>query len=110
MKKALALLLFVTLVIGIPAAIAAKGDAAKGKTLFAGKCAMCHGASGEGKEAMAKMLKVEIRHLGSKEVQDKTDAQLSEAVTKGTGKMKPVAGLKDQDVADIVAFIRTLKK
>lgn len=93
-----------------PSVLAGKGDPAKGKALYASKCATCHAAGGEGKPAIGKMMKVELRHLGAKEVQAKSDAQLGEVVTKGTGKMKPVSGLKESDVADLVAFLRTLAK
>jgi len=110
MKGALTLGFILLVVIAVPALVAGKGDAAKGKTLFTSKCASCHGPAGEGKEAIAKMMKAEMHPLGSKEVQAKTDAQLAEAITKGTGKMKPVAGLKDGEVADLVAFVRSLAK
>ena len=45
------------------------GGAVKGKKLFESRCKTCHGASGEGNEAIAKMFGVQIPHLGSKEVQ-----------------------------------------
>ena len=90
--------------------MAQKGDAAAGKAVYASKCAMCHGAAGEGKEAMAKMLKVEFKHLGSKEVQAKSDADLKKDVDVGTGKMKPVKLAKDADIANLIAYMRTLKK
>ena len=86
----------------------AAGDAAAGKELFAKKCATCHGAAGEGKDAIAKMMKVEMKPLGSKEIQAKTDADLVKVMREGSGKMKPVADLKDKDTQDIVAFLRTL--
>jgi mono/diheme cytochrome c family protein len=85
-------------------------DAAAGKELFAKKCASCHGVAGGGKDAIAKMMKVEMRPLGSKEVQSKSDADLAKAIKDGTGKMKPVSELKEKDVQDIVAFLRTLDK
>ena len=90
--------------------MAQKGDAAAGKAVYASKCAMCHGADGAGKEAMAKMLKVEFKHLGSKEVQDKSDADLKKEIDAGTGKMKPVKLAKDADMANLIAHMRTLKK
>lgn len=102
--------LILSVVVAVPAWVAAGGDAAAGKTIFAKKCAVCHGKAGEGKAAMAKMLKVEMRHLGSQEVQAKSDDELSKTITKGTGKMKPVKGLSDADVANVVAYLRTLKK
>ena len=86
------------------------GDAEAGKTVFLKKCKICHGAEGQGNAGMAKVLKVEIRHLGSKEVQDMTDDEIKKAINEGSGKMKPVAGLSPDDVDNIVAFIRTLKE
>ena len=85
-------------------------DAAAGKELFAKKCATCHGAAGEGKDAIAKMMNVQMRPLGSQEVQAKSDADLAKVIKDGTGKMKPVSDLKEKDVQDIVAFLRTLAK
>ena len=87
----------------------AAGDAAAGKQVFDKKCASCHGATGEGKDAIAKMLKVEMRNLGSPEVQAKSDAELGKMIKDGNGKMKPVA-LTDKEIQDVVAYLRTLKK
>ena len=57
----------------------AAGDAAAGKADYAKKCASCHGQAGEGKDAIAKSLKVELKHLGSKEVQAMSDADLKKS-------------------------------
>ncbi len=86
----------------------AAGDPAAGKAVFAKKCSSCHGAGGEGKDAIAKMMKVELRPLGSKEVQARSDAELTRTLKEGKGKMKPVA-LSEKEIADTVAFLRTLK-
>jgi mono/diheme cytochrome c family protein len=102
--------LVLALAMGAPSILLAAGDAAKGKTLYTSKCGACHGSGGEAKEAIAKAMQVEMRHLGAKEVQDKPDAKLLEEITKGVGKMKPVAGLKEAEAADILAFVRSLKK
>jgi mono/diheme cytochrome c family protein len=88
----------------------AAGDAAAGKELFGKKCASCHGAAGEGKESIAKTMKVEMRHLGAKEVQSKSDADLSKVAIQGVGKMKGVAGIDAQAADDLVAYVRTLAK
>ena len=88
----------------------AAGDAAAGKEVFSKKCASCHGAAGEGQDAIAKMMKVEMKPLGSKEVQAKSDADLAKIAKDGVGKMKPTTGLTDKDPANIVAFLRTLAK
>ena len=85
-------------------------DAAAGKETFAKKCASCHGADGAGKDAIAKMMKVEFKHLGSKEVQAKSDADLHKVIMDGSGKMKPVKDLDAKAVDDVVAFLRTLKQ
>lgn len=94
--------------------IAASGlvsaGAPEGKTVFEAKCQACHGPKGEGKAAIAKMFKVEMPPLGSKEVQSKSDADLKTIITDGKGKMKPIAGLSDKQKDDVVAFVRSLKE
>jgi mono/diheme cytochrome c family protein len=85
-------------------------DTAAGKDAYLKKCASCHGQSGEGKDAVAQMLKIKFTHLGSKEVQDKSDADLKKIPLEGTGKMKPVKDLDQKTAEDIVAYLRTLKK
>jgi mono/diheme cytochrome c family protein len=87
----------------------AQGDAATGKALYAKSCAGCHGVAGEPKAALAKALKVEMRHLGSKEVLAKSDAELRANVLDGIGKMQPVKGLSDQDLTNLLAYVRSRK-
>lgn len=96
-----------SLVLLVPLLAVGGGDAAKGKPVFTSKCATCHGAAGEGKDAIAKMFKVEVRPLGSKEAQARPDAELRKIITEGNGKMKPVK-LSDEEAADVVAYLRTL--
>jgi len=83
--------------------------AGEGKAVFESKCAPCHGPSGEGKASIAKMYKIEMKHLGSKEIQAKSDADFKKVITGGEGKMKPVSGLSDAQIADVIAYVRTLK-
>ena len=85
-----------------------KGNPSKGKEVFS-RCAICHGDSGEGKEAIAKMLGATMPALGSKEVQSLDDAALKKVIMEGKGKMKPVS-LSDGELADVIAYLRTLKK
>ena len=89
-----------------PSLIAQQGDAAAGKALYAKSCAGCHGVAGEPKAALAKALKVEMRHLGAKEVLAKADAELRKDVLEGFGKMKPVKGLSDPDVNNVITYMR----
>lgn len=58
---------------------------------------------------MAKMLKVTMRHLGSKEVQAKSDAELKKIITEGTGKMKAIKDIPPAHVDKVIAYVRTLK-
>jgi cytochrome c1 len=50
-----------------------------------------------------------MKALGSKEVQAMKDAELKKGVIEGNGKMKPVK-LTDEEAANVIAFLRTLKK
>lgn len=84
-------------------------DVTAGKTAYDTACKKCHGADGTPNAAIAKMLKVEMKHLGAKDVQAKSDADLKKETLEGVGKMKGLAGV-EKDVANILAFVRTLKQ
>jgi mono/diheme cytochrome c family protein len=88
----------------------AAADAAAGKAVYEKSCKSCHGPDGAGNPAVAKMMKVEMKHLGSKDVQAKSDDDLKAVVTNGAGKMKPVANVSGDQVAAVVAFVRSLKQ
>ncbi len=109
MKRILSVICVFTVLFMVAPAFGA-GDTAAGKETYSKKCASCHGAAGEGKEAVAKMLKVEMRHLGSAEVQAKSDSDLKKIIAEGGGKMKGVAGIDAKAADDVVAYLRTLKK
>jgi cytochrome c2 len=85
-----------------------RGDADKGKVLFS-RCAICHGDAGEGKDAIGKMFNVTMPKLGSKEVQSKDTAALKKIILEGKGKMKGLS-LSDQEVENVITYLRTLKK
>lgn len=85
-------------------------NAAAGKDVYNTKCKSCHGVDGAGNPAIAKMLKVEFRHLGSPEVQKLKDDEIKKRINSGEGKMKPVTGLSHADTDNVTAFVRTLKK
>ena len=82
----------------------AKADAAAGQTTFKAKCAGCHGADGTGKEAL------KTTDLGAADIQNKADADLSASISSGKGKMPAFKTLTADQVKDLVAFIRSLKK
>ena len=79
-------------------------DAAAGKTVYATKCKGCHGADGEGNPNIAKAMKVELKPLSA------TTADVKDVVTKGQGKMKPVASVTGADLDNVVAYVKSLKK
>jgi mono/diheme cytochrome c family protein len=79
-------------------------DAAAGKTVYATKCKTCHAADGEGNAGLAKSLKVEIKPLSA------TTADVKDVVTKGQGKMKPMPTVTGDDLDNVVAYVKSLKK
>jgi cytochrome c553 len=111
--KRFVILAVTTFVVVLPLVLlvfAISGDAAAGEAVFRSRCKMCHGADGAGNPAMAKVLSVEIPAMDSESVQKQTDTELKEAIAKGKGKMAAIRGLSDQDLANVIAFVRSLKK
>jgi len=80
-----------------------------GEALYKAKCAGCHGADGKGQTAVGKANNV--RDLGSADVQAQSDDAVAGIISNGKGKM-PAYGksLKPDQIKDLVAYIRTLKK
>ena len=108
MKTLVVLILMAVVLTWVTPLIAA--DTAAGKDLYGKKCASCHGANGEGKEAIAKMFNVEMKPLTSKDVLSKSDADLKKAMLEGSGKMKAVKDLDAKGADDLVAYLRSLAK
>jgi mono/diheme cytochrome c family protein len=106
--RCLSIVALASLPVAGTASAAPAGDAAAGKAVYTKKCASCHGEKGEGKEAIAKMMKVQMKALGSKEVQAKSDDELKKDTTQGFGKMKGVQGLSDKDAENLIAYVRSL--
>jgi len=80
-----------------------------GEALYKAKCVACHGADGKGETTVGKTNKV--RDLGSADVQKQSDDELAGIIGNGKGKM-PAYGksLKAEQLKDLVAYIRGLKK
>ena len=94
---------------------ATQGDAAKGKAVFEGTCVSCHGPAAKGLPGLGKDLTT------SEFVSQQTDKQLVDFIKKGrpasdpanTNKvdMPPRGGnpaLTDTDLANVVAFVRSI--
>jgi mono/diheme cytochrome c family protein len=80
-----------------------------GGDTFKAKCAACHGSAGAGDTTMGKHLN--LRDLGSADVQKQTDDELTTIVTAGKNKMPAYgAKLSKEQITAVVKFIRTLKK
>src|SRR5436190_17962841 len=93
------------LAIGCGSLAMSAADATAGKAAYDKACKSCHGADGTPNPAIAKMTKVEMRDLKSGEVQGMSDAELSNAITHGKGKMKPVKSVSGADVGNVVAYM-----
>jgi len=102
----ISIVLALLIVMAIPLLADATPD---GASLFKSKCAMCHGPDGSGQTPMGKSLK--IRSLGSAEVQKQSDAELTNIITNGRGKMLAYKGkLSAEEIKALVGTIRSMKK
>lgn len=82
---------------------------ADGAATFKAKCATCHGADGKGQSAMGK--KMNLRDLGSPEVQKQTDQQLYDWTAAGKGKMPAYKDkLTNDEIKALVVHMRTFAK
>jgi mono/diheme cytochrome c family protein len=92
------------LAMAAPFGLEAQSDAVK---FFKTNCTLCHSEDGSGSSSTGKAMKA--KDIRSSEVQNKTDAELAEVITKGKGKMPAFGGkIKPGDVTKMVAYIRTL--
>jgi len=98
--KTKAILLILTIALA-PAIFAANGAA-----IYKAKCATCHGADGKGQSPMGK--KMNLRDLGSPDVQKQTDKQLYDWTAAGKGKMPAYKDkLSDEEIKALVTYMRT---
>lgn len=85
----------------------AKADATAEAT-YKSKCAMCHGADGKGETPTGKAMK--LKDLGSEDVQKMSDADLTDLISKGKGKMPAAKTLTPDQVKGLVTFVRSFGK
>lgn len=85
----------------------AAGHSQSGEATYTTKCASCHGPAGTPSAGMAKMMG--IKPVSDPTIQALTVEQMSTAVKVGKGKMKPIAGLTDAQIKDVVMYYRGLK-
>ena len=83
--------------------------AGAGADTYKAKCSWCHGGNGAGDTVLGKNLKV--RPLGSADVQKQSDDELATIVGKGKNMMPSFdRKLSREQIADVVKYIRSLKK
>ncbi len=116
-------LLGLLLLVGV-AGSASAGDAAAGKAVYTTNCVSCHGATGKGDGPVGAALNPAPRDFSTGEFKfdtDKdgspgTDADLTAVIKSGAAAyggsplMAPWGHLPDSDVANLVAYIRSLKQ
>jgi len=100
------LLSMVSILFLFAVSVRAQGDKA---TVYKTKCAMCHGPDGSASTPMAKSLK--IRDFRLPEVQKQTNAELTQIITKGKGKMPAFESkVSKEQIEQLVAYVRELGK
>jgi len=86
---------------------------AKAKKLYDLDCALCHGATGDGKTDLAKDMQLNLMDwTDPKTLASMSDQALFDAIRKGKGKMPPedTSRAKDDEVKALVTYIRQLSK
>ena len=96
--------LVVSVFLGVPA----KADNSAAEATYKAKCALCHGPDGKGETATGKTMKV--KDFTSEEVQKTSDADLTDAISKGKGKMPAYKTLTPDQVKDLVDIVYTAGK
>jgi len=88
------------------------GDALKGEALFNENCASCHGSNAAGQDGVAPPLVHKIY-----EPNHHSDGAFYLAAMRGVrahhwpfGDMPPVPGIREEQVASIVTYVRTLQR
>lgn len=105
-------------------ATASAGDAAAGKATFDANCSSCHGATGKGDGPVGQALTPRPRDFSVGDFafdtdgdgEKGTDADLKNVIQKGGAAyggsplMAPWPTLSDDDVTNVIVYIRTLKQ
>src|ERR1035438_4278116 len=81
---------------------------AAGEATYKAKCQACHGATGTPSAGMVKAMAV--KPVSDPEVKKLTVDEMIAITKTGKGKMKPVTGLTDAQLKDVVGYYRSLGK
>lgn len=96
-----------------PLALAAGGDAAKGKSIYQTKCVPCHGPQGKGDGPLGAKLKPPAVNFASPESKKKSEDELRNIIEHGVPKTAMVAWkgqLNETEIHDVLAYVLTLRK
>ena len=118
MRQLFVLALALYWVISLALATPARADVAKGKAAFATYCASCHGNVGKGDGPAGTALNPKPKDLSNAEYASKLTDQYMIDITKkggaalGKSALMPPWGtaLKDDDIKNVVEYIRSLSK
>jgi len=112
--RGLSFVLSVSLCLLSAPSFGASGDAAKGKPFYAAQCVMCHGKTGAGDGPVGKALTPKPKAFSAGSLP--ADEQLFKIIRlggKANGLSKDMDGypaLTDQQIWDIIAYIKALAK
>ena len=89
------------------------GAAAAGKPLYAANCASCHGAKGKADSDFGASLPAKPSNLTGKDVVSDPDGEIFLVIKNGKMKngkitMPPAKGVTDEQIWQIVSYVRTL--
>jgi mono/diheme cytochrome c family protein len=96
----------------------AKGDAAAGKAIYEKECVKCHGATGAGDGPQGQKLKDKPTNwtAGGGGLKGMDDQKVLDSIKKGgkaigkSAAMPAYPKLSDAEVANVVAYVKTLQK
>lgn len=94
-------------------AMAAEGDPSKGKGVYEKNCTACHGVQGRGDGPTGKALIPPAPDFMAPAIKRKSDAELLKAIETGRpGTAMPgwKGMLSDQDIRNVLAYVRSLSK
>ena len=97
-------------VVCLSGAVALAADANAGKAVYDRACQACHGPDGTPKDAIAKMMKVEMADLKSSAVQAMSNDDFKKIITGGKGKMRPITSVSGAALDDVAEYVHSLKK
>lgn len=103
-----------TLTVALLTGMALTASAADAKATYEKECAKCHGADGKGETKMGK--KVGAKDYSTAKVQeelkdDKAFKAIKEGLKEGDKTvMKPTEGVTDDEIKELVKYMRTFKK